>query len=147
MPPFLFPWRNGLRNVPAKMSFGHNFEDSRWADVTRNDPIGNGIPFTQTYQHSVSDVTGVVLFLVVTYPVSHQLGLEGLHGQEKSQLQLQLQLQREGEGDAGRPSSHRIGTSSKRFLRGLTEHGGGAHPGRRSTLRSRSALRSFADHR
>lgn len=71
------------------MSFGHNFEDSRWADVTRNDPIGNGIPFSQTYQHSVSDVTGVVLFLVVTYPVSHQLGFEGLHGQEKSQLQLQ----------------------------------------------------------
>lgn len=47
------------------MSFGHNFEDSRWADVTRNEPIGNGIPFSQTYQHSVSDVTGVVLFLVV----------------------------------------------------------------------------------
>ncbi|KHK65896.1 hypothetical protein JZ00_03740 [Pseudomonas frederiksbergensis] len=97
------------------MSFGHNFEDSRWADVTRNDPIGNGIPFTQTYQHSVSDVTGVVLFLVVTYPVSHQLGLERLHGQEKSQLQLQLQREGEGEGegegDAGRPSSHRIGTS------------------------------------
>lgn len=77
------------------MSFGHNFEDSRWADVTRNGPIGNGIPFIQTYQHSVSDVTGVVLFLVVTYPVSQRLGFEGLHGQEKSQLQ------REGEGHLG----------------------------------------------
>lgn len=73
--------------------------------MTRNDPIGNGIPFTQTYQHSVSDVIGVVLFLVVTYPVSQRLGCEGLHGQERSLLQ------REGEGDPGRHSSHWIGTS------------------------------------
>ena len=67
------------------MSFGHNFEDSSSADVTRNDPIGNGIPFTQTYQHFISDVVGVVLFLVVTYPVSQRLGFEGLHGWERSQ--------------------------------------------------------------
>lgn len=55
--------------------------------MTRNDPIGNGIPFTLTYQHSVSDVIGVVLLLVVTEPVSQRLGIEGLHVQEKSQLQ------------------------------------------------------------
>lgn len=70
--------------------------------MARNDPIGDGIPFTLTYQHSVWDVIGVGLMLVVTDPVSQRSGFEGLHVQEKSQLQLQ----HEGEGDLGSPSSH-----------------------------------------
>ena len=44
------------------MSFGHNFEGARWADMTRNDPISSGIPFTQAYQHFVSDEIGVCCF-------------------------------------------------------------------------------------
>lgn len=35
-----------------------------------NDPIANGIPFTDAYQHFVSDLTGMAMFLVVTYMFS-----------------------------------------------------------------------------
>lgn len=45
-----------------------------------NDPITNGIPFTQAYQNFVADVIGMVLFLVVTYPFSQRQKREaGLH--------------------------------------------------------------------
>jgi hypothetical protein len=36
------------------MSFGHNFEGARLADMTRNDPISSGIPFTQAYRIGTS---------------------------------------------------------------------------------------------